>query len=159
MNIRLATFENIDALVGLNAEVQKLHADALPYLFKQPDNPAAIIADFRDRILADPEGRVFLAEINGEAVGYAYARINHRPDNAYTYAFDTIHIDQIGVKSAYQGQGCGRALIQAVFEWACAEKIDRVTLDTSDFNTKARTFFRNQGFEVFTYRMDVTLEG
>ena len=159
MNIRLATLDDIDALVRLNAEVQKLHADALPYLFKQPDNPTGIMADFRERILADPEGHVFLAEIDGEPAGYAYAHVNHRLDNAYTYAFDTIYIDQIGVKSVYQGQGVGRALIQAVFEWARTENISRVTLDTGAFNTNAQAFFKKQGFEFFIYRMGVTLDG
>ncbi len=159
MNIRPGTLEDIDLLVELNTDVQRLHANALPHLFKQPDNPAAIIADFRERIFADVDGRVYLAEIDGEAAGYVYARVNHRPDNAYTYALDTIHIDQIGVKPVYQGLGCGRALIHIVIDWARAEKINRVTLDTAGFNTEAQAFFKKQGFEVSTYRMGVTLSG
>jgi diamine N-acetyltransferase len=159
MNIRPATLEDINVLAELNADVQRLHANALPYLFKQPDHSAAIIADFRERIFADVEGRVLLAEIDGEAAGYVYARVNHRPDNAYTYAFDTIHIDQISVRPIYQGQGFGRALVQVVFDWARAEKIDRVTLATWAFNIEAQAFFKKQGFEVSTYWMGVTLQG
>jgi len=159
MNIRLATLDDLDLLARLNTDVQRLHANALPHLFKQPDNPAAIIADFRERIFANVEGRVFFAELDDEAAGYVYAHMTHRPDNAYTYALDAIHIDQISVRPVYQGMGVGYGLVQEVFDWARTEKIKRVTLDTGAFNVEAQAFFKKQGFEVSTYRMGVTLQG
>jgi ribosomal protein S18 acetylase RimI-like enzyme len=159
MNIRPATLDDADLLAVLNADVQRLHADALPQLFKQPDDLGMIAAAFRDVFFPDPNVCVFIVEVEGAAAGYVVARISHRPENAFTYAQDWIYIDQIGVRPAYQGQGCGRMLVQAVFELAQAEKINRITLDTWAFNTEAQAFFKKQRFEVSIYRMDVYLEG
>jgi ribosomal protein S18 acetylase RimI-like enzyme len=158
MNVRQANREDVDILADLNSEVQRLHANALPHLFKQPENRASIEADFAERILPNPAGRVFIVEVEGEPAGYVYAQVIHRPDNPYTFAFDTIHIDQIGVVPIYQGRGCGRALIQAVFDMARVENISRVVLDTHAFNTEAQAFFKRMGFDVFIYRMDAHLD-
>jgi ribosomal protein S18 acetylase RimI-like enzyme len=154
MMVRLATMADAGSLAVLNRDVQRLHADAEPGTFIPPDDLAPIVADFQGRVLTDVDGRVFLVEMDGEAVGYVYVRIIQRPQNAYTYALNFLHIDQIAVKSAHQGSGCGRALMQAVFDLACAEGIERVTLDTWAFNTQAQGFFAKMGFKVFMYRMD-----
>jgi len=159
MKIRLATAEDVDMLVGLNADVQKLHADAMPHLFKQPSDLGSLAADFRDRILADADGSTFIVEDEDQAMGYIYIRIVRRPENAYTYAQNLIYIDQISVTPASQGKGCGRALMAAVFDLARSQGIDRVVLDTWAFNTPAHGFFERMGFKPFNYRMDVYLSG
>ncbi len=155
MNIRLATQDDVETIALLNRDVQKLHADARPYLFKQPDDLEPVKADVRDRMLTDADSRVLLVEDDGLAVGYVYVRIFRRPETAYTYAHQFLHIDQISVKSECQGKGYGRALMEAIFDLARNEKIERVTLDTWDFNRYAQAFFRRMGFRTFNYRMDI----
>jgi len=159
MKIRLATAEDVDMLVGLNADVQKLHADAMPYLFKQPSDLASLAVDFRDRILADSDGSTFIVEDEGQARGYVYIRIVQRPENAYTYAQNLIYIDQISVTPTAQGKGYGRALMEAVFDLARSQGIDRVVLDTWAFNIPAHRFFERMGFKPLNYRMGVYLSG
>ncbi len=157
MNIRLATQDDVETIALLNRDVQKLHADARPHLFKQPGDLEPVKADIRDRMLMDADSRVLLAEHDGQVVGYVYVRIFRRPETAYTYAHQFLHIDQIAVKPEFQGRGYGQALIEAVFDLARNEEIERVTLDTWDFNQYAQAFFRMMGFRTFNYRMDVCI--
>ncbi|MBI5670256.1 MAG: GNAT family N-acetyltransferase [Chloroflexi bacterium] len=158
MKVRVATVEDVDAIALLNREVQQLHADAQPHLFKQPDDLEAVKADIRDRMLADADGRVLLVEDGGQPVGYVYARFFWRPETAYTYAVHFLHIDQISVKSEWRHTGCGRALIEAVFDLARAAGVEQVTLDTGDFNRNAQAFFARMGFQMFMHRMAVSVE-
>lgn len=157
MNVRLAVDADAEALGRLAGDVQQLHADAHPEFFKPAVDLSAFAADFRERFLSDPDCRVFIVEVDGEAAGYAALRFMRRPENLYTYAINTLYIDQIAVRPSYQGRGCGQALIEAAFDLARAENVNRVALDTWDFNTKAQEFFKKMGFSVFNYRMDVYL--
>ncbi len=157
MKVRLATMEDAGILATLIQDVQGLHADALPDIFKKPDDVAPFQKDFEERIFTNPNARIFIAEVDGNPAGYIGAVIIRRPENAYTYAMDFIHIDQISVMPAYRKQGCGRALIQAVFDLARSEGIERITLDTWAFNTEAHQFFARMGFTAFNIRMDTRL--
>jgi diamine N-acetyltransferase len=158
MNVRLATHADAGILAGLNWDVQKLHADARPAVFKQPSDLSAIGEDLCVRFIEKPDACIFLVEDNDEAVGYAAVNVSRRPETLYTYARSAVHIDQIAVNPARQGCGYGRALIEAVLNLARAEQITRVTLETWDFNVDAQAFFKKMGFHAYHYRMDLTLE-
>ena len=67
--IRRATLADAELLAELNRDVQQIHADAYPNLFKQLDNTAEIVADFKTRILPDADGFVFIIESEGQAAG------------------------------------------------------------------------------------------
>jgi GNAT superfamily N-acetyltransferase len=159
MSVRTATGEDVQLLANLNRDVQQLHADALPHIYKPITDSEMITADIRDRVLADTEGRVFVAETDlGEAVGYIYAKIVRRPEHPYVYAQTYVHIDVITVRPAYQGQGYGQALIDSVVDWARTEGIARITLDTLAFNVQAQAFFAAQGFKMFRHVMEMFLD-
>src|SRR5215470_4065885 len=75
--VRKASQQDSDLLASLNADVQAIHAAALPRRFKPPGPdtfpPSAVAA-----LLARPENLIFIAEIDGIAAGYAYAEIVRR---------------------------------------------------------------------------------
>ncbi|MBZ0275797.1 MAG: GNAT family N-acetyltransferase [Anaerolineae bacterium] len=158
MQVRQATLADAETVGRLICDVQRIHAAALPHFFKPADDPAPFIADSRNRLLAEPDGYVFIAEEDGEAVGYVYAHVVRKLETEYTYPMTYIYIDQISVKPEQQGGGYGRALIQAVLDLARGLGIERVALDTWGFNAQAQEFFRKMGFDVFNYRMDVYLK-
>ncbi|MCA0452718.1 MAG: GNAT family N-acetyltransferase [Chloroflexi bacterium] len=156
MNIRQATLDDVGLLAGLNEDVQRIHAAAYPHLFKQPDYPA-VAADFETRILGNTQGQVYIAEVDGEAVGYIYALKMERPDNPYTYAQRYMLIDQISVRPSEQGRGYGRKLIEAVIQWAADCGMGSVTLNTWGFNVHAHGFFEAMGFKRLKYSMGLDL--
>ncbi len=145
--IRRATLADAELLAGLNKDVQQIHADAYPYLFKQPNNFAEIVADFKTRILSDANGFVLIIEVGQQAVGYIYAKVVTRSENAYVYAQRFMLVDNISIGPQYQSKGYGQQLMQAVRDVAIAQGIHRVLLDTYEFNSNAQQFYAKMGFE------------
>lgn len=152
MHIRPATEEDAPAISALNADVQEIHAQAVPHLFKPPSPetfPPARIAE----LMADPDNYFFLALEGQEPAGYVYAQIRHLAENSFHYRFDLVHVDQISVRPAHRERGCGTGLLQAVRSLAREKGIETVALDVWTFNTDAFAFFASQGFQCFNERM------
>jgi ribosomal protein S18 acetylase RimI-like enzyme len=148
MDIRLATDQDAEIVSALNEEVQRVHADALPHLFKQPSQetfPATLVR----QLLADPTTYMFIAYSNGTPVGYIYTQIIRRAETSLRYAYDRLFIHHISVDQAYQRQGVGQALLQTAVGLAREHGIARIGLDVWSFNTPARAFFVSQGFSVY----------
>lgn len=155
--IRRATTADAAVLSLLNNDVQRLHADALPHIFKQPSSATFPVSKVVE-LIGEPDNIFFLAEADREAVGYAWAEICRRPENAAQFARNSILVHHISVQPAHQQNGHGERLVAAVKALAKAEKISTVTLDTWSFNRSAHTFFERQGFSTYNHRlwMEVT---
>lgn len=156
--IRLATLEDAPVLARLVLEVQHLHALKRPDIFKPADDAGSFETDFRERILTDPNGSVFLAEVAKQAVGYVYSSVVERSESPYTFVRHYVHIDQICVKSEFRGRGCGQALVQAVFALAKERGSTHVTLSTWAFNSDAQAFFAAQGFRPYIFSMEAVID-
>jgi ribosomal protein S18 acetylase RimI-like enzyme len=152
MEIRRATLEDAHVLSALNVDVQQIHAEALPHLFKQPTTEA-FSASFMAERLAAPSSYFFIAHVDGRDVGYISAQVVHQPENVFMQSRTYLYIDQISVKPDYQGQGYGQHLVQEVRALARREGIDTIVLDVWSFNEQSRTFFAKQGFVTFNERM------
>jgi ribosomal protein S18 acetylase RimI-like enzyme len=152
MEIRLATVADAETIAELNADVQQIHVDALPDLFKAPAPyafPPSIIREW----LADPATVVYIGMLGEEAVGYIYAEVRLRPETSWQYAMNSIYIHHISVRPEHRGAGYGKKLIDAVKNLAKEKGISWVALDVWSFNTEAKAFFSKQGFTVFNERM------
>ena len=149
--IRRADREDAEGLARLNVEVQQMHAEAYPDLFKPVEGPDFAVPFFH-RMLTLPEVHIFLAE-REHPVGYIFARIIHREGNPFMYPHAMLYIEHIGVDPESQGQGVGAALMARVDELAQELGMDVIALDTWGFNTGAHGFFQAQGYETFNLRM------
>lgn len=152
MHIRSASIKDADLLSTLCADVQKLHADAYPDIFKQPDDPLFASAHMAQG-LAEPHVFALIAEVDGEGVGYVLCNISHREEHTFAYAWTMLYVDQMGVKPDYQRQGVGAALMDKVRDIAREHNIKRIMLNHWGFNNKAHAFYEKQGFETYNYRM------
>ncbi len=152
MDIRLATMIDVEVISALNVDVQNVHAAALPHIFKHVTDPSFAVPYITEQ-MNDPNNYFYIASMDGEDVGYIFAHIMRRLDSAYMHPWNYVYINQISVKPAYQGQGCGAALTQAVCDLAREQGITTVALDTWFFNEKAQAFFARQGLVMFNERM------
>jgi ribosomal protein S18 acetylase RimI-like enzyme len=150
--IRKAGERDADALASLNADVQQLHAAALPWLFK-PAGPETFAPADIAALLERPDNLFFIAEVDGAAAGYAYAQIVHRPETSFHYAHDLVHLHHISVRPAHRRHGVGAGLLAAVRAAASENGIALVTIDVWTFNDTARAFFRRHGFVPNTERL------
>lgn len=84
------------------------------------------------------EGALYLANINGEAVGVAGLRRFSERDGELKRMF---------VKPNNRGMGIGQLLLSACLETARTLKYESVKLDTADFMTAAIKLYKENGFE------------
>jgi ribosomal protein S18 acetylase RimI-like enzyme len=152
MEIRLANTNDVATISFLSEDVQKIHATALPHLFKPPSSdtfpPSAVV-----ELLADPNNYIYIGQLNGKDIGYIYAEVRNLPETPFRYAMSMIYVHHISLSPDYQHKGFGKLLIEAIKVLARAKGIPLITLDVWSFNKKAHAFFEKQGFENFNERM------
>ena len=151
MNIRQATSADALRLSSLCVDVQNLHVQHHPDIFKVPPNEAFAVPFFEE-ILADPAARIFIAEEDMNAVGYIFCKLIERPENPFTFPVRVVLIDQISVRPSFHGRGVGTALMHQAEILAKEWNVQRIQLDSWDFNTSAHRFFEHQGFQKFDFR-------
>jgi len=151
MNIRQAIHTDNLRLSSLCMDVQSLHAEHHPDIFKIPQNEEFAVSFF-DEVLADRTSRIFIAENDGQALGYILCKLIEREENPFTNAMRYLLIDQISVRPQVRGQGVGTALIRQAESFARDLNVPRIQLDSWGFNTEAHAFFENLGFKKFNHR-------
>jgi len=150
--VRRATLADAARISKLHSALQAFHAAAHPSFFKPPSVYTFPPATVRD-LLAQPSDVVFLAEIDGVAVGYLYADTMPAQETAMTYRLERMWIHHIGVAPGFQRQGVGKALIDAAKTHAHSQGIATLALSVWAFNQTAIRFFTAQGFAIYNHRM------
>jgi ribosomal protein S18 acetylase RimI-like enzyme len=151
MNIRSATSIDSAILSHLCTDVQGLHAHHYPSVFKKPQSDDFAVAFFAE-MLADLMVTIFIAEEDGNAIGYILCKLMDRPENPFTFATRYLLVDQISVRPAARGQGVGAALMGRAEVLAQELGVQRIQLDSWDFNVEAHRFFERLGFQKFNFR-------
>ena len=151
MNIRQATPADSPLLSSLCIDVQRLHAERHPDIFKMPRSED-FATPFFDEMLADPTARIFIAEEDGHAIGYIFCKLFERPEGPFTYANRFLQIEHISVRPEAQRHGVGAALMNRAEELARELRVTKIQLDSWDFNLEAHAFFERMGFEKFDFR-------
>jgi ribosomal protein S18 acetylase RimI-like enzyme len=155
--IRAATAGDYATLCALFDEVDALHRDHLPHIFRKPAGPARERACY-DGLIADENVGLFLAEVNGSAVGFVHGVIREAPAIPILVPRRYAVIDSIGVKSGFRGRGIGRMLMQHIHAWAITAGAGAIELNVHAFNTGAIEFYRKLGYEVASQRMSRPLD-
>jgi ribosomal protein S18 acetylase RimI-like enzyme len=151
ITVRRANVDDAALIASLNADVQAVHAEVLPWRFKPSDGRAH--ASEAAAFLAKPESLVFIAEVAGEPAGYVHAEIIRRPETSLVHPYEAIYIHAISVRPTYRRRGVGSALIEAVRAAGRAAGIELLTLDIWAFNDTARQFFSRQGFGAYQEKL------
>ena len=156
MKIRQAVSTDSLLLSSLCVDVQSLHAEHYPDLFKTPAS-SDFAVHFFDELLAEPTTNIIIAEENRQALGYVVCKLIERPENLFILAMRYLLIDQISVRPTEQGRGVGAALIKQAELLARELNLKRIQLDSWGFNIEAHTFFEKMGFEKFNHRFWLNL--
>lgn len=116
--------------------VRRINREAFGYEFDAEKTKARLLA-----VLSCPFYRVFVAECGGKAVGYL-----HGGDYDCTYDEPFKNILALGILSAYRGRGIGRALLNAVENWARADGAAGIRLVSGFDRTGAHRFYEACGY-------------
>jgi diamine N-acetyltransferase len=137
--------DDAEAIARQTSDVQRLHADAVPDLFKPP-SAALYPAQKLAALLEDPNSIVAVAEIGASVIGYIYASVTNRPETEFHQTGAYIYIHQIAVDDNARRAGAGTALIRFVETRARGLGLTAVHADHLAFNGRARAFFEACGF-------------
>ena len=151
VSVRRATWLDAGLLAALSAEVQTLHAAALPGWFKPPDPQSFSLV--MAGLAADPSNLLLVAEIDGAPAGYVHARLTWHADTPWRWGYAMLYVHQIGVSAAHRRRGVGTALVAAVRAEAASRNVALLGLDVWSFNADARAFFQSQGFAPYNERL------
>lgn len=142
MEVRDAKQGDIDALLGLLAQVNRVHAEGRPDLFRLGTKYGA---DELAAILEDVDRPVFVAEDNGTVVGYCFCEVQRVEGDPIRRDATTLYIDDLCVDENVRGLGMGRALYDHALTWARQRGFFNVTLNVWECNPGARAFYEALG--------------
>ena len=105
------------------------------------DYPLRAAAQKLQNLLADGRCRIFVAELDGQVVGYV-----HVQDYDVLYFDHMKNILGIAVDPAFRRQGIGRALLNAVEEWGKQSGACAVRLVSGMERTGAHLLYQHCGY-------------
>ncbi|MBO5968408.1 MAG: GNAT family N-acetyltransferase [Clostridia bacterium] len=141
MIIRRAETKDKARLGQLLSQVLLVHHNARPDLFK---SGAKKYTDAElDVILADDTRPIFVAERDGEVLGYAFCIFIQHKDNNILTDVKTLYIDDLCVDENIRGKGIGRSLYNYVVEYAKECGCYNVTLNVWADNKPALAFYES----------------
>jgi len=156
VEIRRAIPSDAEAIAALAAEVQALHAEALPQLFKPASDDTFPPRAVRE-VIAASDWLMLVASDDRTVVGYASAQILGRDATPFRHPRLTLFVQAMGVATASRRRGVGRALVGGLRAAAAERGIGSITLDVWEFNAEARAFYEAVGFRAEQQMLSLTL--
>ena len=155
ITVRPATKDDIPALMALLVQVNMVHHNGRPDLFKGPTTKyteAGLSA-----ILADTATPVFVGvDESGRVLGHGFCVMQHSGGQLME-EHDTLYIDDICVDEAARGLGVGRALYDHILAYARQKGCYNVTLNIWTCNPGAMKFYEKLGLKPYKVGMETIL--
>ena len=147
--IRQANEKDIDKILDLLSQVNAIHANARPDIFKVVTKFTK--EELEKKINNEP---IFVYTNNSdEVVGYIFGLIQENIVNHLIY-HKTFFIDDFCVDDSYRGSGIGTKLYEYVKQYAKSIGCDRVILNEWNFNEKAYKFYLKCGLKPLETTME-----
>jgi ribosomal protein S18 acetylase RimI-like enzyme len=154
--IRKAELEDYDVLCRLFAQIDELHLQWYPELFRHPEGPSRTRHEIGEMIMSK-YSQIFLAEAELQELGLISFKIENYPDHRIVKKQTFILIDMIVVDKNYRCRGIGKALYNEVVNFAKDKSIDRIELKVYSKNTDGILFYKQLGFTDFWERMQLSI--
>ena len=146
MMVRRAKKEDITRILELLIQVDMVHHNGRPDLFKGPATKYG--ADELEEIIKNDSTPVFVCvNEEGTVMGHAFCMHKQITDDRVLTDVRTLYIDDICVDEAFRGHGVGRALYDHVIEYARSLDFYNVTLNVWSCNPGAVKFYEAMGLK------------
>lgn len=154
--IRKAQERDIPGMLSLLYQVNQVHADGRPDLFKNGG------IKYTETALAEKLQRtdevIFVAvDATGFVKGYVFGQFEMTEETSSLQANKTFYIDDLCVDEKERGKHVGAALYNYTKEYAREHLFDRITLHVWECNPGAMKFYERIGFEPLYTAMEVKL--
>ena len=155
LNIRRANENDMPVINKLLYEVRKVHSDARPDLFK-PGTKKYNDDELRN-IISDDATPIFVAESEGNVLGYAFCVHKQFLDDNILTDIKTLYIDDLCVEEKARGKHIGKALYDYVVNYAREHGYYNVTLNVWADNKKALKFYEKLDLKTQKIGMEIIL--
>lgn len=156
MVIRRAESKDIPQIDKLLFQVNKVHSDGRPDLFKA--GAKKYTDDELNKILLDDKTPVFAAvDDNDTVLGYAFCIFECAHSGAMCNV-KTLYIDDLCVDENCRGRHIGTELYKYVLDFAKKSGCYNVTLNVWALNENARKFYEKCGLSVLKIGMEKILD-
>ncbi len=144
MHVRKACEKDIERLLELLVQVDMVHHNGRPDIFKGP--ATKYNEQQLAEIISDESTPVFVCvDENDKALGHAFCAAKQVKDDPVLTDIRTLYIDDICVDEAARGRHIGRALFEHVAAHAKKEGFYNVTLNVWTCNEGALRFYESLG--------------
>lgn len=153
--VRRAAEKDIPSLMELLKQVNKVHYDGRPDLFKLETKYSP---DELSKIIADNDTPVFVCEgEGGKVLGHGFC-VMQRPENTRLLTdILTLYIDDICVDESARGMHVGEAIYEHIIEYARSTGCYNVTLNVWSCNPGAMKFYEKMGLVPYKVGMEKIL--
>ena len=153
--IREAYEKDIDEIVELLRQVNQVHADGRPDLFKAGGvkYTKENLIDMMEMWHFEPAGRVlehgvvriYVYVKDKHVRGYIFCRYTFTEEFQNLKASREVYIEDLCVDEAMRGQGIGRELFEYACEMARVNACERMPLRVWECNPTAKAFYESMG--------------
>lgn len=156
MEIRMAQEKDIIRMHELLRQVALVHHNGRPDLFKYGTRK---YTDDELKELLKDETKPILAAVDGDdrLMGYAFCQFQQYVGHNIMTDVKTLYIDDLCVDETLRGQHIGKALYDAVLEFAKQHGCYNVTLNVWSCNESAMKFYQACGLTPQKVGMEVIL--
>lgn len=142
--IREATMADQAGLERLYQEIDTLHHDALPHLFRKAEEIERP-SSFLEEQLGDENTHLFVADVGERLAGVISLKLR-KHDHSLFYGQEYLHISTLIVAAEYHGQGVAQPLMATAVTFAKERNLSQITLNVYEFNQRAIAYYQKEGF-------------
>ena len=143
MKIRKAQKEDIPRILELLVQVDMVHHNGRPDIFKGP--ATKYNAEELSHIIEDEATPVFICEEDGLVLAHAFCVYKQETSDAVLTDIRTLYIDDICVDENARGKHIGKAMYEYIISYAKEHGFYNVTLNVWTCNPGAMKFYESMG--------------
>lgn len=140
--IRLAKISDYDAVEAIMKQVQQLHIEWRPDLYRMGET----VFSYEMYVDAVNSATFIVAETDEKVVGFLFYQLVHI-ENDNQVSRNVMFIDSMGVDEAYRSRGIGHELFEYVKGIKQEKNIDKIELQVNAKNVRAREMYEQCGFK------------
>lgn len=153
MEIRFAREDELDRVNELRKQVNDLHVEGKPDVFK---------AGFNDELFNhiydiwnDPEQEIVVADADGIICGFAVVHHIYKAENPFMFERDFIDVDEFCVDERFRRQGIATEIITFIKDYTKEKGFKRIELNMWEFNQGVLEFYEAVGFNTYRRYMEL----
>lgn len=148
--IRYAVAEDYPVVESIMKEVQTLHINWRPDIYKESD-PVLPFCEFTQLV---EHQKLLVAVLDSSVVGLLSFFYRHIESDKQV-ARDILFISDLAVKESCRGQGIGSKLLDYMKQKAQAEQMDGLELQVNAKNLQAMQMYEKNGFTAKSINMEL----